>query len=390
MLRVWGEFGTLLLGTIYNARMSREKDAVTKFFKDADIEVNGTRPWDIVVHDDRLYKRLLRAGSVGLGEAYMEKWWDSERVDLLFEKLLRVQKKRVLTLQLILLSIKARIFNRQTRFQARQVVDIHYDLSNELYMSFLDPYNQYTCGYFENTDDLNEAQIQKLDLICRKLQLKSTDTVLDIGCGWGGFAKYAAEHYGCKVVGITISDEQLAYATKYVAGFPVEIRKQDYRDLAGEQFDKIVIVGMIEHVGYKNYRKIMEIVSSCLKDDGLFLLHTIGGNETYFAAEPWLDKYIFPNGMVPSIQQLGKSFEKLFVMEDWHNFGPYYYKTLMAWDKNFQKNWPSLKDKFSETFFRMFRYYFNSCAGMFKSRRTELWQIVLSKGADDTIYKSVR
>jgi len=214
--------------------------------------------------------------------------------------------------------------------------------------------------------------------------------VLDIGCGWGGFAKYAAQKYRCHVVGITISDQQFMYATNYVAGLPVEIRKQDYRDLSGEQFDKIVVIGMIEHVGYKNYRHFMEVVHSCLADDGLFLLHTIGGNETYFVGEPWLDKYIFPNGMVPSIQQLGRATETLFVMEDWHDFGPYYYQTLLAWDRNFQKNWPKLQDKYTETFFRMFRYYFNSCAGMFKARRTELWQIVFSKGNSDKTYESIR
>src|SRR5207247_100513 len=148
------------------------------------------------------------------------------------------------------------------------VIEEHYDLSNELYMSFLDPYNQYTCGYFKNTTDLNQAQEQKLDLICRKLSLKQGDRVLDIGCGWGGFAKYAAENYGCNVVGITISDEQVSYAEEYTSGLPVEIRKQDYRDLRGEKFDKIVVIGMIEHVGYKNYRKLFEIIENSLTDEG--------------------------------------------------------------------------------------------------------------------------
>ena len=313
-----------------------------------------------------------------------------ERIDFLIEKILRTHTKNIRSLEFILLAAKARIFNLQSRRGARDVVDLHYNLDNEVYLSFLDPYNQYTCGYFKDTEDLNAAQEQKLELICKKLRLQKSDRVLDIGCGWGGFAKYAAERYGCHVTGITISEEQFSYATKYVAGLPVDIRKQDYRDLKEETYEKIVCAGMIEHVGYKNYRRFMKIVKSCLADDGLFLLHTIGANESYRVAESWLHKYIFPNGMIPSIAQLGEATEKLLVMEDWHNFGPYYYQTLMAWDENFRKNWPKLEGKYSETFYRMFHYYFMSCAGMFKARRTQLWQIVLSKGNGDTVYECVR
>ena len=342
------------------------------------------------VHDERLYGRLLSHGSLGLGEAYMEKWWDAERIDLTVEKLLRSYGNQKITLPVVWLALKAWVFNLQSRSGARQVIDEHYDLSNDLYMSFLDPYNQYTCGYFKNTDDLNIAQEQKLDLICRKLELKKVERVLDIGCGWGGFAKYAAEHYGVHVTGITISDEQLTYAKKFTEGLSVTVRKQDYRDLKGEQFDKIVIIGMIEHVGYKNYRTIMRIVHECLAANGLFLLHTIGRNDTSYTGEAWSHKYIFPNGMVPSVKQLGGASENLFVMEDWHNFGPYYHTTLLAWDRNFQKNWSSIKDAYSETFYRMFRYYFNSFAGSFKARHIQLWQVLYSKGERDTVYETVR
>jgi len=372
------------------ASMLNAKEAVTKIFDLAGVGINGHKPWDIQVRDERLYRRLLSHGSLGLGEAYMEKWWESERIDLFIEKLLRINAEKTITLPFILLVIKARLFNLQSRFLARKVVNAHYDLSNDLYMSFLDPYNQYSCGFFKNTDDLNTAQTQKLDLICKKLRLKKDDSVLDIGCGWGGFAKYAAENYGCRVVGITISDEQFKYASKYVAGLPVEIRKQDYRDLSGEKFNKIASIGMMEHVGCKNYRKFMEVVHACLADDGLFLLHTIGGNDTVSRGEPWSDKYIFPNGMLPSIKQLGEASERLFVMEDWHNFGPYYYQTLLAWDRNFKKNWPKIRNQYSETFYRMFHYYFNSFAGAFKARHIALWQIVFSKGKSDKVYEPVR
>lgn len=370
--------------------MSSAKDVVLGIFRSADIQVNGTRPWDIQVHDERLYERLLSYGSLGLGESYMEKWWDAERIDLVVERVLRTYGNHKITIPVILLGLKARFLNLQSRSSARKVIEAHYDLSNDLYMSFLDPYNQYSCGYFKNTDDLNTAQEQKLDLVCRKLELKSGERVLDIGCGWGGFAKFAAEKYGCTVTGITISDEQVAFAKEFTRGLSVEIRKQDYRDLAGEQFDKVVSIGMFEHVGYKNYRKLMKVVRRCLADDGLFLLHTIGSNSTNTTGDAWSHKYIFPNGMLPSVRQLGAASEKLFVMEDWHNFGPYYHKTLLAWDSNFQKKWHTVQDAYSETFYRMFRYYFNSFAGSFKARHIQLWQIVYSKGARDTVYETVR
>ncbi|MBP9757416.1 MAG: cyclopropane fatty acyl phospholipid synthase [Candidatus Pacebacteria bacterium] len=370
--------------------MANTRGAITDVFRQADIEIDGTRPWDIQVHDERLYGRLLSSGSLGMGEAYMEKWWDAERVDLLIERMLRSYGNRRVTLPVILLAIKSWIFNLQSRSGASKVIDEHYDLDNDLYASFLDPYMQYSCGYFQDTDDLAVAQEQKLDMICRKLQLKSSDRLLDIGCGWGGLAKYAAQKYGCSVVGITISDEQIAYAREFVKGLPVDIRRLDYRDLKDEQFDKIVSVGMLEHVGYKNYRKFMQVVHAALKDDGLFLLHTIGSNTTTYAGEAWSNKYIFPHGMLPSVKQLGAAAEKYFVLEDWHNFGPDYHKTLRAWDENFQKAWSMLSDRYSETFYRMFRYYFNSFAGSFKARHIQLWQIVYSKGSDDSAYKTAR
>ncbi len=366
------------------------KETVERQFKAADIEINGKRPWDIQVHDERFYKRLFLHRSLGLGESYMEKWWDCERIDLFIEKVSRSIGNNKITISFAMLWIKARLFNLQSPQGARKVIEEHYDLSNDLYMSFLDRYNQYTCGFFQETTDLNKAQEQKLELICKKLHLKREDRVLDIGCGWGGFAKYAAEHYGCRVVGITISDAQLAYAQKDTDGLPVEIRKQDYRDLSGEEFDKIVIIGMIEHVGYKNYEKLLKTVAGCLADDGLFLLHTIGRNDSASTGEPWSHKYIFPNGMLPSIKQIGEASEDVFVMEDWHNFGPYYVDTLLAWDANFQKNWLQIKKDYSETFFRMFRYYFNSFAGAFRARHIQLWQVVFSKGVTNRVYERVR
>jgi cyclopropane-fatty-acyl-phospholipid synthase len=253
----------------------------------------------------------------------------------------------------------------------------------------LDKQMAYSCGYWRDAGNLDEAQENKLDLICRKLGLQPGTKVLDIGCGWGSLAKYAAEKYKAEVVGITVSQEQVDLARKICGGLPVEIKLMDYRDIRG-QFDRIVSVGMIEHVGYKNYRTFMEVTHRCLQGDGLFLLHTIGSNKSRTSVDPWINKYIFPNGMLPSIKQLGSAIEGLFVMEDWHNFSADYDKTLMAWDGRFEDSWEKLKSKYDEGFHRMWRYYLLSCAGSFRARKNQLWQIVLSKRGISGGYQSLR
>ena len=260
---------------------NKAKNTIERLLAKAEIKINGDAPGDIQVHNEKLFQRVLAQGSIGLGEAYMDGWWDVPHLDDFFYKVFKANLRGNIdgTFNDVLIMLQSKLSNMQTRLRSRKVAHDHYDLGNDLYMSFLDPYNQYTCGYFKDTDDLNVAQEQKLELICKKLQLSEKDHVLDIGCGWGGFAKYAATHYGCKVTGITISDEQYQYAQEYCAGLSVTIKKKDYREL-DEDFDKVLICGMIEHVGYKNYRKIMEVVHHCLKEGGMFLLHTIGSNNS--------------------------------------------------------------------------------------------------------------
>jgi len=363
-----------------NRSVSASERAIAELLAHADVRLNGDRPWDMTVHRPELYSRVLASGSLGLGEAYMDGWWDCPDLEGFFFRVLRANlpSKIKPTWNGFFALLQSKLFNMQNRRRARKVAEEHYDLDNDFYMAFLDPYNQYTCGYFKDTEDLNEAQEKKLDMICRKLQLKSADKVLDIGCGWGGFSKFAAQHYGCHVTGITISDEQLAFARDYCKGLPVTIERRDYRDVK-DSFDKIVIVGMIEHVGYKNYRRIMEVVHRSLKDDGIFLLHTIGSNKSGTMGDPWLMKYIFPNSMLPSIKQLAEASERLFVMEDWHNIGAHYTKTLLAWNENMMRNWQQFAQKYSDRFRRMFEYYFLCCAGGFHARYLQLWQVVMTK-----------
>jgi cyclopropane-fatty-acyl-phospholipid synthase len=346
----------------------------------AGVAINGPHPWDITVHDERFFARVLRAKNLGLGEAYMDGWWDCRRTDELMCRILRSRLDAPLKggLNDLPVLLPGLLFNFQSKARARIIAERHYDLGNDLFLAFLDPYNQYSCAYFEGTDDLNQAQQKKLDLICRKTALARTDRVLDIGCGWGGFAKYAAETYGCTVTAVNISSEQIRYAIEFCQGLPVRFLECDYREVEG-RFDKIVSVGMFEHVGWKNYRAFMRVVHRCLNDNGIFLLHTIGGNESTRSCDPWITKYIFPNGMLPSIAQISRSVEGLFAVEDWHNLGPHYDQTLMAWHANFRKAWPGLRARYGERFRRMWEYYLLSCAGAFRARSNQVWQIVLTK-----------
>ena len=346
----------------------------------ADIQINGSRPWDLQIKDDRLFDRVVSKGSLGLGEAYMEKWWEVEALDQFFTRVLEaeLEKKFTLAPTLVFEDVKAMLSNQQRKEKAYEIGEHHYDVGNDLYKIMLDKRMVYTCGYWQQAETLDEAQKAKLDLVCKKIDLQPGQRVLDIGCGWGSFAKYAAETYGAEVVGITVSKEQVELARKRCKGLPVEIRLQDYREI-NEPFDHIVSLGMIEHVGNKNYRTYMQTVHRCLKDDGIFLLHTIGSNISVYTTDAWIAKYIFPNSHLPSIRQLALATEGLFVMEDWQNFGAYYDKTLMAWFQNFDAGWDKVKSNYSEQFYRMWKYYLLSCAGSFRARKNQLWQVVFSK-----------
>jgi cyclopropane-fatty-acyl-phospholipid synthase len=354
---------------------------ITQILTAAGIEINGSQPWDIQIHDSRFYNRVFKDPDLGLGESYMEGWWDCPRIDELMTRLFRIKVEHPFkpTFRLLWDELKSRLFNFQNRSRAKEVALKHYNIGNDLYQGMLDSSMTYSCGYWKNAQTLDEAQRNKLDLVCRKLMLKPGLSVLDIGCGWGSFAKYAAENYNVQVVGITLSQPQKELAETKCRGLPITVELMDYRDLAPRIFDRVVSIGMFEHVGYKNYRNFMEIAHRHLSDDGLFLLHTIGGNISQTHGSAWINKYIFPNGMLPSITQIGASIEALFIMEDWHNFGPDYDKTLLAWHKNFNEHWPRLREKYGDRFQRMWNYYLLSCAALFRSRCAQLWQVVLTK-----------
>ena len=360
--------------------MQKSESIVRDLLQTADIQVDGERPWDIQVRDDQLYDRVLRDASLGLGESYVDGWWDCQAIDQFIDRVLRANLRAEVekNLRLVFQVARAKLTNRQSRQRAYEVGEQHYDLGNDLYRAMLDKRLNYTCGYWRDADNLDDAQEAKLELVCRKIDIHSGMRILELGCGWGSFAKYAAEKHGAEVLGVTISKEQVALGMELCKGLPVELRLQDYREVEG-QYDAVISIGVMEHVGYKNYHTYMDVVDRCLKPDGIAFIHTIGGNASITTGEPWTDKYIFPNGMLPSITQLGKAMERRFVMEDWHNFGPYYDQTLMAWHANFNAAWPELKEKYGERFRRMWNYYLLSSAGGFRSRSQQLWQIVLTR-----------
>lgn len=353
---------------------------VAGLLEKADIRVNGTRPWDIRFNAHGVIERALAKGNLGLGEAYMDGAWDAERLDEFFFRLLRDDiTDEIRPHKLLFHHVRSRFINLQTAKRAFQVGEKHYDLGNDFYAAMLDARMTYTCGYWKDATNLDEAQEAKLDLVCRKLGLEPGMRVLDIGCGWGSFMAYAAEHYGVECVGLTISREQTEYGQQLMSqGLPVEFRLKDYREET-EQFDRIVSIGMFEHVGHKNYSEFMDVAKRCLKDDGLFLLHTIGKNVRSSTPDPWIDRYIFPNGELPALGHVTDAVEKRFIVEDLHNFGADYDKTLMAWHANFEANWHRFSDSYGERFYRMWRYYLLSCAGSFRARDIQLWQWVLSK-----------
>ena len=367
------------------------RDRITELLAAADVRVDGVRPWDLRVRDERFFPALFTGGSLALGESYVAGWWEAEAIDELVCRLLAADlEHQIVSWRALPVAAAARIEN--ALHAKRDAFDIgahHYDIGNDLYARMLGEPICYSCGYWRQAETLEDAQRAKLALVCRKIGLQPGDRVLDIGCAWGSFAHYAATTYGAEVVGVTVSDEQLRWARALCEGLPVEIRLQDYRDV-DEPFDHIVSIGMFEHVGPKHYRTYMEVAHRSLGDGGVFLLHTIGTNVSESHIDPWMHRHIFPNAVLPSIRQIGEAIEGLFVMEDWHNFGPYYARTLRSWLDRFDQAWPDLEPRFGQRFYRMWRYYLLACAGTFLSRTNQLWQIVLAKQPPARCYETVR
>jgi cyclopropane-fatty-acyl-phospholipid synthase len=380
------------MGRTVDNTQNKYREKLAKLIDGTGISFNGENPYDIKVYNAGFYKRVFAQGSIGLGESYMDNWWDCDCLDEMFARVLSIRIKDRMTFNLkdLFDFVTAYVSNQQTIRRASRSIRMHYDLGNDLFRSMLDKQLTYSCGYWLNATTLDEAQVAKYDLICRKLDLQPGQKILDIGCGWGGLIKYMVEKYKVSAIGITQSEEQAALGKELCKELPIEILLDDYRNLSGS-FDHIVSIGMFEHVGCKNYRAYMEIARKCLKKDGLFLLHTMGANKSLTTGgDPWVQKYLFPGYLVPSLKQIGKASEGLFVVEDVHNFGAYYDNTLMAWHSNFVANWESIRANYDERFYRMWQYYLLTVAGSHRARNNQLWQIVLSPNGVPGGYVSVR
>jgi cyclopropane-fatty-acyl-phospholipid synthase len=371
-----GRFVPALMPT----RTSEAESIVRELFELADIQVGGGRPGDLVVHNPKFYERLLRDASVGFGESYMEDWWETDALDVTIDKVMRADLKAKVTgsWRMRALTVKAVLLNLQAKARAGASIEAHYDIGNDLYTRMLDERMVYTCAYWKGADTLSHAQEHKLDLVCRKVGLQPGMRVLDLGCGWGGFASWAAEKYGCTVTGVTLSKDQVSLGNQLWKHLPVELQLRDYRDVTGK-FDRIVSIGMMEHVGPKNHRDMMQVIDRCLVDDGVALVHTIANNRSLRHGTPFIEKYIFPNAVAPSLSQIGRAIEGIFVPEDLHNIGPDYDPTLMAWWHNFDRTYNEIAHRYDRKFYQMWKFYLLAAAGASRSRDGQLYQVVLTK-----------
>ena len=374
---------------------SRSQKLIEPIFREAGIRINGSEPWDMIIHDARFFDRFVRDGTMGAGESYMDGWWDCERIDELTARVLSSELSDVFARnwKLRLDHLKKVLLDRQRGRRSMAVAERHYDLGNEFFARMLGPTMAYSCAYWRDADNLDEAQRNKMDLCCRKLELKEGDRLLDVGCGWGSMMKYAAENYGCEVIGITISKQQCEYAERISKDLPVEVRLLNYRDARPGDlgtFDKVVSIGMFEHVGKPNYRSFMQFIDRVLAPDGLFLLHTIG--RIADVQDRWIGRYIFPNSYLPELRDLADAIANIFVLEDLQNIGANYDKTMLAWHRNFEQFAKEGLAEENPRFYRMWRYYLLTGAGSFRLRkkRAAVWQLVLSKGGVPLGYAAPR
>jgi len=365
-------------------RKSEAESIVRELFGHAGVEFGGSQPWDIKVHDQRFFERVLRDASTGFGEAYMEGWWEVPALDVLIDKLVRsdIKEKIQGSWRLKALTVKSVLLNLQAKTRSGASVEAHYDIGNDLYTRMLDERMVYTCGYWKDAKTLTESQEAKLDLVCRKVGLKPGMRVLDLGCGWGGFASWAAEKYGCSVLGVTLSKDQVALGNELWGPkgkkLDVELRLCDYRDVQGT-FDRVVSIGMMEHVGPKNHRDMIKVMDRCLVDGGIAFIHTIANNKSRRHGTPWIEKYIFPNAVAPSLEQIGRAIGGIMVMEDLHNIGADYDPTLMAWWDNFDRTYSEISNKYDRKFYLMWEFYLKAAAGAARARDAQLYQMVLTK-----------
>ncbi|NCV81769.1 MAG: cyclopropane fatty acyl phospholipid synthase [Actinobacteria bacterium] len=356
----------------------------------AEIPINSHEPWSIHVHNEKLWDRIISQHQLGLGEAYMDGWWDCQAVDQMLTRLLSINVISLLrpSPTVVLTALKSTLFNRQTKSRAAKNAKHHYNIGNELYSRMLDKEMAYSCAYWKDATTLDQAQINKFDLICRKLKLEPGMKLLDIGSGWGGLLRHAVKNYGVIGYGISPAENQIEGARQRSVGLDITYMQQDYRELTGE-FDRVVSVGMMEHVGPKNLRTFFTQCDRLLSRNGLMLHHTITSTYSKSSTDPFFDRYIFPGGVIPSPAQICQAAEKLFIIEDVHNFGLDYDRTLLAWYENINRRWSEIP-QYERRFQRMWNYYLLASAAGFRARNLNLMQFVFRKNGPQERYISER
>jgi len=358
-------------------RVARFRRRIERLFAECGIDIDGPNAWDIQVHNDDFYPRVLADRSLGLGESYMDGWWDVRDLDGFIYRLLAARlDERTRGWRDAIAWLGATIINHQRGARVFEVAEKHYNLGNEFYEAMLDQRMIYSCAYWEDAHSLDEAQEAKVALVLGKLGVSPMERLLDVGCGWGGALRFAAEHYGVTGVGITISKEQADYARRSCQHLPVAIRLQDYREMR-EKFDHAFSIGMFEHVGVRNYRRYMKVVRRCLHPGGRFLLHTIGGFKSTNHIDAWIHKYIFPNSVIPSREQIERAVEGIFTVSHWQSIGANYERTLLSWRTNLERSWSRMTTQYDERFRRMWHFYLSSCAAAFRARKLDVWQVLL-------------
>lgn len=355
---------------------TRYKKRFAEMMSLADVQIDGERPWDMQVHREEAFPRFFAYGSLGMGESYMDGWWDCDQLDELFNRISRADLQSKLQLTDLLLGLQARLMNIKEYGAATGGGNQHYDLGRELYRRMLDKRMMYSCAYWMNAKTLDQAQEHKLDLIARKLRLRPGMKVLDIGCGWGGAIHYFAERYGVEGVAVTLSLDQRNAARELCSDYPVDIRLQDFREV-DEMFDCSYSIDMFGHLGRKDYRTYMEVVKRNLRPGGLHLVQTVGCEKSA-KPDPWVDRYIFPGGRIPSAKEIMEAAYGVLVLDDWHSFTKDYDRTFMTWHANLNSAWEDLDGDYDEQMKRMWRFYLMSFAGVFRSGFSQLWQIVFA------------
>lgn len=382
--------------------MKLEDNLMIQFLKKFDenpflIKINGKevlvgegKPAFVVRFNKSLdIKELRRSTSLALGEAYMR--GDIEVEGDLFQALDQLLGQMG-KFSLDKTALKKLIFTSNSKKNQKDEVSSHYDIGNDFYRLWLDDTLSYSCGYFKNPDDtLYDAQVNKVDYILEKLYLKEGMSLLDIGCGWGFLLIEAAKKYGINGVGITLSLEQHKKFSERIAEEGLEgqltAELMDYRDLPkyGKTFDRIVSVGMVEHVGRDNYDLFLSCADKVLNPKGLFLLHYISALEEH-PGDPWIKKYIFPGGMIPSLREMiSLAASHRFYVIDVESLIRHYTKTLLCWDKGFREHLDEVREMFDDEFIRMWDLYLCSCAATFHNGIIDLSQILMTKGVNNDL-----